>query len=241
MSMKKQLRQKKEEREGVTSEAKKTPRKAKKTPSGRAQLRGGKRVKRVIVAICLLGMICFLGLNLDIRTVSSNAMMPTLAKGDIVLVWAPAWFSFGAEVGDVVEIEEESAGAPNFLRVMATENARIAFQDDVLRVDGQKLDRLLLTNTSILHPKEEPEIWRETANNGKTYRIMIPQQALVGSLSGEGVVKDGVFCVGDNRMASYDSRQRGVFTRDRIRGRMLIVLESVRDDAVLGRWLKWPD
>jgi type IV secretory pathway protease TraF len=47
-----------------------------------------------------------------------------------------------------------------------------------------------------------------------------------------------MFLIGDNRMASYDSRQRGVYSRDQVQGRALFILASARDDALLGHWIK---
>ena len=117
----------------------------------------------------------------------------------------------------------------------------MSYREDALRIDGQAIKRLQLTNTAIARASDDPEIWRETLTNGAAYRIMLPQHAMTGKLEGEVVLDDGVFLVGDNRYASYDSRQSGATDPGQVRGKALIVLESAHNDGILMRFLKWID
>ncbi len=188
----------------------------------------------IFLLLTVLGIYCF-----DITPVSTNAMMPALNEGDVVLSWSPGWIDSSYEPGDVVLLANASSeSAPNFLRLIA-EDGTVSFHEDEIRIDGNKLKRLQLTNTAIIRPQDEPEIWRETLTNGAAYKIMLPQHAMTGSLKGEVVLEKDVFLAGDNRYASYDSRQNGAVDRKQMKGKALLVLESTKDDGFLGKFIKW--
>lgn len=194
------------------------------------------RLAVLAVVVLVLGTLYCL----DFSRVTSNAMMPTLAEGDLVVSWAPRWVNVGYEPGDVVWVNENSSEvAPNFLRLVAKDEAEISYNNDKVRINGVSLERRLLTNDAIVRAPEEPEIWRESLSNGASWRIMLPQQGLYGDNAGRVALKSNdMFLIGDNRMASYDSRQRGVYTREQVQGRALFVLDSARDDALLGHFIK---
>ena len=188
----------------------------------------------VLAILIILGFYCF-----DITPVSTNAMLPALNKGDVVLSWAPRWLGADFKPGDVILLDESTnASAPNFLRLIA-ENGTVSFKEDELLIDGDRPQRLQLTNTAIVRPPDEPEIWRETLANGAAYKIMLPQNAMTSALKGEVSLDKGVFLAGDNRYASYDSRQHGAVERNQIRGKALLVLESTKNDGFLGSFIKW--
>lgn len=192
------------------------------------------------VTICFLMLLSLLSIYcFDITPVSTNAMMPALNEGDVVLSWSPRWINGNYEPGDVVLLANASSEtAPNFLRLIA-EDGTVSFHEDEIQIDGNKLKRLQLTNTAIIRPQDEPEIWRETLANGAAYKIMLPQHAMTGSLKGEVILEKDVFLAGDNRYASYDSRQNGAVDRKQMKGKALIVLESTKDDGFLGKFIKW--
>ena len=235
-----------------TSESSKSAPKRRKTskskPSARKSSKKGSSRKRKtpsmpavrIIAAALLILVLGTIYCLDFSRVTSNAMMPTLAEGDWVVSWAPRWVHVGYEPGDVVWVNaSESEVSPNFLRLIAQNNAEISYYNDAIRINGVSPERRLLTNDAIVRPPEEPEIWRETLTSGVSWRIMLPQQGLYGANSGRVDLKNNdMFLIGDNRMASYDSRQRGVYSRDQVQGRALFILASARDDALLGHWIK---
>ncbi len=178
----------------------------------------------------------------DVSRVSSNAMMPNFAKGDLIASWAPIWGFEPKDMGEPVLLYTgKSDMEPNVLRVLGMPGDEVSYKDDELTVNGRKPERVQLTNPAIARPDDEPDIWREKLSNAKSYRIMLPQKAVVGPRTGTVDVKDGYFLSGDNRMASYDSRQNGIYKSERIRGRVLVILESSRNDGVFGHWLKWPE
>ena len=197
--------------------------------------------KRFLAVIAILAALFIY--FLDITEVNSNAMMPALSRGDVVLVFAPAFVSLEFESGEIGNIERSSNDmAPNFLRVMGVPNQTISYEDDQLVIDGIRPKRLPLTNDAIIRPIDEPDIWRETLSNGKNYRILLPKQGLHGSMHGEfSLEPETVFVVGDNRMASYDSRQTGAIAQKAITGKPLFIIYSSHNDGLLGHWLKGID
>ena len=199
------------------------------------------KLRRVLAVSAILVII--LVYLMDITEVSSNAMMPALSKGDVVLVFAPAWITLDYKVGDIAYIERSSNDlAPNFLRIMGLPAQTIQFEDDQLVIDGIRPKRLQLTNDAIVRPADEPEIWRETLSNEVNYRILIPKQGLHGEIKGKSKIEpESVFIVGDNRMASYDSRQSGAVLQKTLKGKPLFILYSSRNDGILEHWLKGID
>ncbi len=227
----------------TTKRAPKRPNDTAKHPNPKSTSRSKKKSSR---SLCIKAIVCLVLLLsalsvycFDITPVSTDAMMPALNKGDVVLSWAPKWIDSNYEPGDIVLVAQTSSeAAPNFLRLIA-ENGTVSFKEDEIQIDGNKLRRLQLTNTAIVRPQDEPEIWRETLANGAAYKIMLPQHAMTGALHGEVMLDKGVFLAGDNRYASYDSRQNGELGREQMRGKALFVLESAKNDGLVGKFIKW--
>lgn len=193
---------------------------------------------RFAAAAILVLAVAFI-LLFDVSRVTSNAMMPTLARNDLVISWAPVWGNIDAAPGTVLLIDNsKSESAPNYLRLIANQSEEISFHSDKITINGTPIDRLLLTNNAIVRPDTEPEIWRETLQNGAKYHIMLPRHAVLGQLTGSIRAQNGAFLAGDNRMASYDSRQNGLFEPQKLRGRALFILESSRNDGIISNWFK---
>ncbi len=198
-----------------------------------------RRVKIGVVALVLL--LCAMAYCLEIDTVGANAMQPALHKGDVVLSFAPLFPKCRVQPGDVVLLRrgEDEGAAPNFLRVMALGPAEIGYKDDAIEIDGHAPSRLELTNPAISRPGGAPDIWRETLKNGADYRIMLPHVPIEGALEGSvQITGEQAFLAGDNRMASYDSRQTGPVLQSDIAGCALFVIRSAADDGIVGRWIK---
>lgn len=210
----------------------------KKTPSC---YQGVRRWASIILA-CVVVFSAGFALTTDISTVETNAMMPTLSYGDIILSWSPKFIPYETQPGDIALIDRKSAfgegSGPNFLRVISR-GGTIAYRGDRLTLNGEPLKRVLLTNPAIARPAGTPEIWRETLPDGRRYRIMILDDGLIGDDAGEMHLKnDGVFLAGDNRYAAYDSRRAGEFNADQIDGKALFILHSARNDGWFGHWFK---
>ena len=196
---------------------------------------------RFVAAAVILGIFAFI-LLFDISRVSTNAMMPALAKNDLVVSWAPPFVTHDCLPGRIVLINNgKNESMSNYLRAIACNSEDVSFVSDRIQINGKWLERLRLTNDAIVRPMNEPEIWREMLPNGARYKIMLPQHAIVGKLQGSLKADKGFFAVGDNRMASYDSRQIGLFEPDLIRGHVLFVLSSTRNDGIIAGLFKWVD
>lgn len=203
----------------------------------------GVRRRASIILVCLIVFSAGFALTTDISTVETNAMMPTLSYGDIVLSWSPKFIRYETQPGDIALIDRQSAfgegSGPNFLRVISSGGETVGYGGDRLTLHGVPLKRFLLTNPAIARPAGSPEIWRETLPNGRRYRIMISDDGLSGDETGEIQLKsDGVFLAGDNRYAAYDSRRTGELRTTQIAGKALFILRSTRDDGWFGHWLK---
>lgn len=181
----------------------------------------------------------------DISTVQSNAMNPTLWRGDVVLSWNPKLFSVQLAPGDIALFRTEAARndkpphstdlEPNFLRCISSYGEEISYNQDVFQINGVSLARTELTNRAIVRPVDVPDRWRETLPNGAHYDIILPQQRLTGNVSGRVAVESGMyFLAGDNRMAALDSRQTGVYSQNDIRGRALFVLYASENNGLIG-------
>lgn len=187
------------------------------------------------VGVFVLLAVYFLGIS----RVTSNAMMPALAQGDVVLSFAPVWMPMEYSPGKIVKVRSVREDiAPNFLRVLGVPGHHVSYDSDKIEIDQVPLKRRILTNDAIVRTMEEPEIWQEMLGN-KVYRITLPRQPLVGKLRGDlDLDSESYFLVGDNRAASYDSRQAGATKAGDIRGFPLIILYSSRNDGILGHFIK---
>ena len=149
----------------------------------------------VVVAAFLLAMLIQLFLVKPFF-IPSESMVPTLQKGDRVLVNRLA-YQFGSrpQRGDVVVFLSPVPGYTDLIkRVVAVAGDRVEVREGKLWIDGQA--------------QVEPYV-----NGGET----------AGSMSEQTVPAGDVFVMGDNRNDSADSRVFGAIGRDTIVGKALAV------------------
>ncbi len=131
--------------------------------------------------------------------VNGTSMVPTLQSGDLLLV---SRLGNEAKAGNIVVVTKPySGGEPLIKRVIATEGQTIDinFDEGIVFVNGEMLD--------------EPYV--NTPTN-RSFDMEFPQTVPEGC----------VFCMGDNRNGSYDSRAEeiGMIDKRYILGRVVIRL-----------------
>ena len=147
-----------------TSPKRKTPPTAKRTAHKGGDSRST-RLKCVAIAMGII-VVAFV-LFFDISTVQSNAMNPTLWRGDVVLSWNPKLFSVQLAPGDIALFRPEAAQndktphstdlEPNFLRCISSYGEEISYNQDVFQINGVSLARTELTNRAIVRPVDVPK------------------------------------------------------------------------------------
>lgn len=215
------------------------PKSKSNTHSAAAKSSRSRGIKAVLLGLLLLSPLYFF----DLSRVTTNAMMPALAKGDLVVSWDPKGFPLSLQPGDIALLDLTQNGistnTPNFLRILAAHSEHVQFSHDAVSIDGKSLARMELTHSAIQRPASEPNVWRETLPNGSYYRIMLPQEVITGWQEGESSLREGeYFVVGDNRTASYDSRHFGPVEAQDIDAKALFVLKSASNDGLVGHWIK---
>lgn len=115
--------------------------------------------------------------------VVGDSMNPTLTEGDWLLLTN---YTYNPRQGDIVVITQQTAAdEPLIKRVIATEGqvVDIDFDEGTVKVDGKVLD--------------EPYV---AAPTYRSYNLKFPHKVKAGC----------VFCMGDNRNESWDSRDSAI-------------------------------
>lgn len=132
----------------------------------------------------------------QLLTVSSTSMSPTLCPGDRIVV--ALW---GAEVedvgrGDLVAVRVDGREGPLVKRVVGVPGDRVAIRDAYLYVNGKRL--------------AEPYVDHETIDSLYFGPVVVPGRGLV--------------VMGDNRELSVDSRRFGPVPEADLLGRVVATL-----------------
>lgn len=165
--------------------------------------------------IYLLGALMILSLLLvRIVVVSGSSMNRTLLDGDYLFVLSNTFYR-QPEQGDVVVISKDSFdnGKPIVKRVIATEGQWVNIQDGIVYV-GDTLQTM--------EPLDEDYITTATAaGTGYTYPLQVEEGC--------------IFCLGDNRIVSHDSRSAdiGMIDENEVLGKVLFLfLPGCEKDAL---------
>lgn len=149
-----------------------------------------RRTPAVVGSVVLAAVVLRVGV-LDVTTVSSDSMSPTLCVGDTVLL---ARTHGGAvHTSDIVTFRDPDRGTEMIKRVVAVAGQNVAIVDGVLTIDGTRID--------------EPWVDQRTIDGLYFGPVAVP----------EGTV----FVLGDHREISIDSRAYGPVPLDRIDARLI--------------------
>ena len=169
--------------------------------------------------------------------IPSESMEPALMVGDHLLInkfifgagaggWGPLIPQREVRPGDLVTFRGVEDPAHELLkRCVATEGAEVEIGSKKLLVDGHEVNEAayVVHSDDRVYPRSEflhESFWRRDAYG--------PEPVPAGSL----------FCLGDNRDISRDSRFFGPVGTELVRGRPLLVYWS--RDAEAGRWaVRW--
>lgn len=149
------------------------------------------------VAVAAAGLVVLVRAELagPVR-VASDSMEPTLAAGDVVLVDRRDGATAALHRGDLVTFRRPGTGEESLKRVVALPGESVAIVDAVLQVDGV--------------PVAEPYVDFSEWDGMFTARVVVPE----GS----------VYVLGDNRLASVDSRDFGPVPLHDVDGRVAVRL-----------------
>ena len=136
------------------------------------------------IAYLLAGMLLIFLLLFRVVVVSGSSMFDTLVNGDYVLLLNNVFYAEPKQ-GDIIVASKSSFkdGEPIIKRVIATEGQTVTIKNGVVSVNGIVLDEVYLdegTYTEGIRPSDQPI--HVTVESGH------------------------VFCMGDNRGSSLDSR-----------------------------------
>jgi len=146
------------------------------------------------VGVTLAAVVVIRTQFLDIASVSSDSMAPTVCTEDTVLLARLHGDPVAVDVGDVVTFPSPQDGTPTIKRVVAVGGQRVAIRDAELVVEEQVV--------------------------GEPY---VDHASIDGVYFGPVTVPAGtVFVMGDHRETSIDSRVYGPIRAADIEGRLLL-------------------
>lgn len=182
----------------------------------RARRRSVRVLKASIISALLIGAVAFglwSGLFVELVTVSSSSMLPTLKDGQHLLVqrsvYGGATTVFTGTLhlrrGDIVVVR--LPGETAIKRVIALAGDRVRINGGIVFVNGVPLREPYVIHDPVNH---SGETWPEDIDNDGQQDIQIP--------------KETVFVLGDNRSYSADSRYWGPIPISDIGARVLLAI-----------------
>lgn len=197
------------------------------------------------IAIALVIWFFLRALLVEAFRIPSGSMENTLLIGDFLFVNKAL---YGAEIPvvkkrlpgfrepdrfDIVVFDSpEEPGVNVVKRVVGMPGDTLAMSDNVLYLNGNRLDEPHATQGSATEDPEDPRMraWQIhylVQRDARTYRPTLKNWGPVV------VPPDSFFVMGDNRDNSYDSRYWGFLGRDRIDGRPLFIYYSYDRQGLL--------
>ena len=189
----------------------------------------------------------------DWNDVPSGSMIPTILEGDRIFVNKLAYdlkFPFttrhlaswdNPRRGDIVVFYSPADERRLVKRVVGLPGDILSMKDNQLLLNGEaisydSLDPEIMERYAP-HPDLVYRFYTETLGDMKHPVMLTPALPSRRSFDPVRVPERGYFMMGDNRDNSGDSRYFGFVERDRILGRVVVVVLSVRrEDYYLPRW-----
>ena len=202
---------------------------------------------------CLLVVCAFRSAIADWNDVPTGSMKPTIVEGDRVFVnklafdlkvpfttWRLATWS-EPKRGDIVVFFSPYDGIRLVKRVIGLPGDQIEMRDNKLFVNGTAVDYGPLGNNVSRLPstrQQTDHIFATEELGQRSHAMMLtPQLSSLRSFGPISVAKDHYFMMGDNRDNSFDSRYWGTVSREKIVGRVpMVVISMDRDHHYLPRW-----
>ena len=200
-----------------------------------------KNNRQLVVFIVLMSV--FRSAVADWYTVPTGSMQPTIKEGDRIVVNKMAYdlrvpFSQTSIVrtgepkrGEIIVFESDAAQNRLIKRVIGLPGDKVSLKDEVLFINGEKLNHTVTTHNS-------NELFANETINGFTHKIRIEKNGneQFSNFSTVLVPEDHYLVMGDNRRNSADSRAYGFVPRSELKGKATNVAFSLNyDDYYLPR------
>ncbi|WP_042142642.1 MULTISPECIES: signal peptidase I [unclassified Pseudoalteromonas] len=197
--------------------------------------------RQLVVFIVLMSV--FRSAVADWYTVPTGSMQPTIKEGDRIVVNKMAYdlrvpFSHTSIVrtgepkrGEIIVFESDAAQNRLIKRVIGLPGDKVSLKDEVLFINGEKLNHTVTTHNS-------NELFANETINGFTHKIRIEKNGneQFSNFSTVLVPEDHYLVMGDNRRNSADSRAYGFVPRSELKGKATNVAFSLDyDDYYLPR------
>lgn len=170
-----------------------------------------------LMRLCVFSlMLVYIFVNLVFKPVEviGDSMYPTLASGEQGVSNVFSRITFNINRFDVVVVKEPLSGDLWVKRVIGMPNEVVEFKDDILYIDGKKID--------------EPYLNKEYKE-----KIIKDQGNFTNNFKSRKLGNDEYFLVGDNRHVSKDSRFRGPFHESEIVSKGVYIYYPFRDMKVV--------
>ena len=128
--------------------------------------------------------------------VNGSSMEPTLEEGDIMLLNKLSYKFGDVKRFDIIVIRDDDDDEDIIKRVIGLPGERIEYKDNILYVNGKKVDE---------------KFTKEYSDELNDYSI--------DNLESETIPEDYYFVLGDNRPKSKDSTELGFIHKDKIKGK----------------------
>jgi len=202
---------------------------------------------------CLLVVCAFRSAIADWNDVPTGSMKPTILEGDRVFVnklafdlkvpfttWRLATWG-EPKRGDIVVFFSPYDGIRLVKRVIGLPGDEIEMRNNILFVNGTAVNYRPLgaeITANLAAEEKGSHTFAEEALGPHAHAMMLtPQLSSLRSFGPVVVTKENYFVMGDNRDNSFDSRYWGTVSRDKIVGRVpLVVISMNREHHYLPRW-----